>query len=142
MFRWQPLRLSECRVKFSAALATFMPRKKALWVGIYPPKRHPKPRKRLQPVSKRRQAVNAEYAKAKREWKRRLLEHAQWWCARCCGVPSNSPHHTRGRAGRLICEIQFFMPVCEGCHNWIHKNPKLAQLRGFLCAPGDWNRQP
>lgn len=65
--------------------------------------------------------------------------------ARCCVCGKESRlqvHHTRGRAGALLCDERFWVAVCHACHCWIHANPEKARARGLLCEKGLWNKPP
>lgn len=48
-------------------------------------------------------------------------------------------HHSRGRAGSLLIDERFWIPVCRRAHNWIQANPERARALGLLCQPGEWN---
>lgn len=54
-----------------------------------------------------------------------------------CQVADRSPetediHHRFGREGLLLFDIRFFIACCRKCHDWIHANPKTAELVGLL----------
>lgn len=100
-------------------------------------------RKPIRKVSLRRQKLNREYAKVKREWKARLIDLGQWYCWECVkGVPSDSPHHKFGRGPNLL-NPRTFIAVCPKCHQGIHDFPEAARKRGMLCNKGQWmTRQP
>lgn len=88
----------------------------------------------IRPVSKARARKNREYEKLKKEWRSKLINA---WC-KVCGQPSEkSPHHVRGRVGRLLCDTRFWIPVCRACHDRIHMNPKWASVNGYMC---DWGK--
>jgi hypothetical protein len=48
-----------------------------------------------------------------------------------CKIYSTEIHHKRGRIGKLLTDIRFFLAVCERCHKWIENNPKAAKALGF-----------
>ncbi len=117
----------------------------ALWLSVRGAKpvrcvkkvvKMPKPRTRIRPVS-------ARAAKARRAY---LAKRGVWIqgrrCCNCVGTAATEVHHTRGRLGGLLMDDAYWLPVCSGCHNWIHNNQDQARERGLLCAKGDWNRQP
>jgi hypothetical protein len=54
----------------------------------------------------------------------------------------NEVHHTRGRAGSLLCDERFWLAVSKQGHRWIHANIEKARNMGFLCAKGEWNHPP
>jgi hypothetical protein len=95
-----------------------------------------KPRKPISKMSARLKADMREYRKLKREY---LKYHTT--CQGPCapGTPSQDVHHKRGRIGRLLCEVNHWLPVCRGCHDWIHKNIEEARKLGLICEPGQWN---
>jgi hypothetical protein len=41
-------------------------------------------------------------------------------------------HHTNGREGDRLNNVNFFLPVCRKCHVWIHANPKESREKGWL----------
>ena len=120
---------------------------KALWYrakyGDNPPA---KPRYRIRPRSKRRAKLDGQYNRRATEWKEGRL------CA-CiglrdgegrllCGQASHlceDVHHTRGRAGTLLLDERFWLPVCRGAHRFIQENPAEARRLGLLCGVGQWN---
>jgi len=117
--------------------------KPALWTKTWPGRASkPKARKPVRKVSKKRQRENRQYARAKREWKAFLVGLNCWYCRNCGGKPSDSPHHFRGRAGKLFTYHGFFVPLCADCHDKVHHEQDWARQRGLLCSKGDWGKQP
>lgn len=51
--------------------------------------------------------------------------------------PSVDVHHIRGRVGRLLTAVQFFLPVCRRHHDMIRDNPSWAKAKGYI---KDWNK--
>lgn len=51
-------------------------------------------------------------------------------------------HHTRGRLAGLLREQRFWIPVSKQGHRFIHSNIEYSRKRGWICAAGDWNKQP
>src|SRR5678815_1206796 len=96
-----------------------------------------RPSKRIRRVSPRQAERLKEYAKVKRQWLK------TWWkCARRgCRVGAIHIHHKRGRAGKLLLATEYWIPLCAGCHEWVHRNPEAARKEGLLAARGDWGRQ-
>jgi hypothetical protein len=41
-------------------------------------------------------------------------------------------HHVRGRSDNLLCDITWWMAVCEDCHAYIHEHAKESRKRGLL----------
>lgn len=54
------------------------------------------------------------------------------WCKRKA-QPTEDVHEpwSRGRGGPVNVEAAS-LPVCRECHNWIHDNPEMAEVRGLL----------
>ena len=51
-------------------------------------------------------------------------------------------HHRNGKRGKLLLYEPFWIFVCFGCHNWIHReDPEAAQELGLLGGAGEWNNQ-
>lgn len=117
---------------------------KALWVLVRekldrgkakPPL---KMRRWLPAMSKKRRSECAKYGPRRR----RFLVMFPACDARVlpgCRKRSEDVHHTRGRAGPLLLDERFWMPVCRHCHDWIRANVPEARARGFLCQEGQWN---
>lgn len=110
-----------------------------------------KPRKRIRSVSKARTIRLAEYAKVKEQWMGAMERTVVTWMGReaftmlrcdCCKNPKQKTdvHHTRGRAGKLLCATEHWMLVCRECHRWIHANPDEARKRGWLAQRGEWGK--
>lgn len=83
----------------------------------------------------------AKYAKVKRQWRKTL---GLGLCARigCFNPADKSPHHSRGRAGSLLCDTRFWIALCPKCHAWVHNHPENARRAGLLCERGLWNIPP
>lgn len=86
-------------------------------------------------VSKGRARQHAEYRKLKAQFH---VEHpkCQW---PGCRKASKDIHHSRGKVGKLLCDVTHFRAVCREHHDLIHANPKLAREKGMLCELGKWN---
>lgn len=41
-------------------------------------------------------------------------------------------HHMNGREGDRLNDVVYFLAVCDGCHKWIHANPKESREKGWL----------
>jgi hypothetical protein len=52
--------------------------------------------------------------------------------AATCMNPATQIHHMRGRAGPLLCDVRFWLAVCDKCHKYIHEHGKEARKRGVL----------
>ena len=113
-------------------------------------------RRAIRPVSKRRQKVTAEYRVAAREF----VRLAKSWGETCPVVNTipelkhgrkyghpisnelNEVHHMRGRSGKLLTDQRYWLAVSKQGHRWIHENISKARGHGWICAEGDWNKQP
>ena len=97
-------------------------------------------RRRVSPVSKRRQAQSRGYPAAAR-----AFVAAERAAGKTCpvypGVLLTEVHHSRGRSGKLLMEQQFWIAVSEQGHRRIHEHPLEARKRGWLCEVGKWNNQ-
>lgn len=53
-------------------------------------------------------------------------------------------HHKHGRGwnGELLMYESLWIPVCSGCHNFIHNNPSDARRVGLYAPEGKWNEMP
>lgn len=51
-------------------------------------------------------------------------------------------HHMRGRAGRLFLCVRYWLPVSRRAHIRIGEEPRWAREHGYLCAQGEWGKQP
>lgn len=49
-----------------------------------------------------------------------------------CLQEATQIHHVKGRAGHLLCDVTFWMALCQPCHTWIHSHAKLAREAGLL----------
>lgn len=99
-----------------------------------------KPRKPIRRISSARAKQNAEYAKLKREWNK---EHQRLCCVIGCPyVASKSPHHSRGRRGRLLCAVEYWKRICDFHHKMVHQHPHWARKLELLCLIGQWNVYP
>lgn len=70
---------------------------------------------------------------------RKRFIHENPMCRRCSGK-TDDVHHSRGRAGTLLLDERFWLPVCRECHDWIHANIQKAREGGFICERGLWNK--
>ena len=121
----------------------------ALWQTAFPDQvdaRRPraaltaKPRKPIRRRSAKMRGLMDIY----RERKAAYLKKHPW----CAVVPHDGRqrnrateiHHTRGRAGTLLLDERYWLPVSASGHDFIHANPKLARELGYLCQPGEWNK--
>ena len=50
----------------------------------------------------------------------------------CCTRTAVDVHHVNGRNGKRLLDVSWWLPVCRGCHSFIHSRPKYAREAGFL----------
>lgn len=81
----------------------------------------------IRKVSEKRKSQNDEYSVLREKF---LKENPI--CKACETSPSTAIHHLKGRENDLLNEIQYWMPVCNICHNEIHANPEWARQHGYL----------
>ena len=137
--------------------------KPAIWLQAFPdqaiksPEHKPKPRaqrRRIAPISERNRSEKALYRKEAREFVAEAIKRGET-CLVVNTISSlrygmkyghrisnklNEVHHTRGRAGTLLREKKYWMPVSKQGHQWIHENMDAARKLGWLCPKGEWNR--
>lgn len=81
--------------------------------------------------------VNRFYMKLRRDFLRSNPKCAVF------GVESSQDiHHRAGRAGTLLVDIRFWLPVSRCAHDFIHADIKRAQRRGWIVSAGQWNVPP
>lgn len=81
----------------------------------------------IKKVSDKRKEENKEYALLRDAY---LKEHT---ICECCGsTPSDCIHHRKGRQNSLLCEVQYFMAVCDSCHVAIHADPNWSFDNGYM----------
>lgn len=121
----------------------------ALWHEAFPDQVDAR-RPRAALTAKPRKPIRRRSAKMRgqmdiyRERKAAFLKKHPW----CAVVPHDGRqrnrateiHHTRGRAGTLLLDERYWLPVSASGHDFIHDNPKLARDLGYLCKPGEWNK--
>ena len=61
-----------------------------------------------------------------------IRERDLWRCARCGSATELHVHHRilRSQGGRDTFDNQ--VTLCAACHEWVHRNPLLAQAEGWL----------
>ena len=88
---------------------------------------HSKPRKRINPVSKKRKVEQVTYSKLRKEY---LTARPR--CEVCDKAPATDIHHRRGRWKSRLNDTEWWIGVCRGCHDRIHFNPTWSYERGYL----------
>lgn len=51
--------------------------------------------------------------------------------------PAIEIHHCKGRSGKLLMKIPYWIAVCRKAHQWIHKHPAAARRLGLILP--NWN---
>lgn len=86
--------------------------------------------KRKKPIKK----ISDKRAKQMREYKivrtNYLLDHPICECEGCNNQATDI-HHKKGRSGAMLCDVEFFLATCRGCHTKIEINPKWAKEKGY-----------
>jgi len=101
-------------------------------------------KQRIKSRTSKRAAETRRYNARVKEW---LLEPNNMRCrvSQHLNMPrrrATQCHHTRGRIGRLLLLENFWCPVSQWGHDWIHRNPNEARRMGFLCEAGQFNTIP
>jgi hypothetical protein len=83
-----------------------------------PEKKEKKKRKRIKSLSIKREAQNREYLKLRKIF---LELHPTCEIKKdgCTGMASDI-HHTKGRIGSLLTDIEHFQSCCRSCHSKHH----------------------
>ncbi len=92
------------------------------------------PKKRIKSVSTKRAKELGEYRKLSRAF----LKGCQ--CAVFPWMPAVEVHHLRGRSGKLLCDVRYWLGVSRIAHKQIHLQPEWARRNGYLCARGQWGK--
>lgn len=85
-----------------------------------------KPKKSIKKVSDKRQVENKMYMEVRAEY---MKDNP---VCEICGSRQVELHHKKGRIGKLLFDIRYFMTVCREDHRYIHENPKEARKKGWL----------
>lgn len=48
-----------------------------------------------------------------------------------CGKDATQVHHKKGRIGKLLLDVRFFLPVTQDCHQYIEEHPEWAKEQGY-----------
>lgn len=88
-------------------------------------KENKKPRKAMNPISHKLKQERKSYNQIKE----------LWLVGKICpvtGRPAEQVHHIRGRLGKLLCDVRYWLPVTQEGHLWIHSFPNEAREKGWL----------
>ena len=80
---------------------------------------------RIKPRSNKRAAEEREYLRRREKY---LTLHPE--CEVCGGV-ATTIHHKKGREGKLLINVMYFLGCCMPCHNKIELNPIWAKEQGY-----------
>ena len=95
-------------------------------------------RRRVSPVSKRRQAQSSGYVAAARAFVAAEIEAGKT-CPVFPGEPLAENHHRFGKRGRLLMWKPGWLAVSSKGHYWITNNTTSARVNGFVGPVGTWN---
>lgn len=73
----------------------------------------------------KRQIQEREYIKLRKQF---LIDNPT---CKVCGQDSTDAHHSKGRTGALLTDVQYFVAVCRQCHVAIEENPNWAKEMGY-----------
>ena len=48
-----------------------------------------------------------------------------------CQNVASQVHHKKGRIGKLLLNMTWWLAVCDSCHHWIENHPEEAKEKGF-----------
>ncbi len=93
----------------------------------------------LKSRSKKRDIQNREYSKLKAQFlsdNPRCAVFPHLWASEC--------HHSKGRLGRLLCDVRWWVPVSREGHDWIESHHRDAREKfwngvPWMCAPASFN---
>lgn len=91
-----------------------------------------KVRKPIRRVSVARSKRLAEYERLKKEWLKGKT-------CQMCSSKEVDLHHQRGRTGKLLCAVEFFIPLCRFHHNKVKEDPAWAYKHELLGPYGSYN---
>jgi hypothetical protein len=90
----------------------------------------------MRKVSKKRAALNYQYDKLRYEFMQRKSDDGLYACCdRCIATFPISflcIHHKAGRSGNNLLDVNTWMLVCAGCHEYIHANPAESFEKGWM----------
>jgi len=78
-------------------------------------------------VSKKRAKENREYLKVRKVF----LESLIYCQVKGCKELATEVHHKKGRIGKLLTDISYFLGVCRECHSKIELEPLWAKENGY-----------
>ena len=75
--------------------------------------------------SKKRSKQEGRYSYLRKEYLRQNDR------CECCNLMATEIHHKKGRVGKLLTDVEFFMSVCRACHETIELHPDWAKEKGY-----------
>lgn len=51
-----------------------------------------------------------------------------------CKRVASEVHHKKGRRGMTLNEVEFWLPLCRNCHDWIHLNIDKSLQMGLIMS--------
>lgn len=81
----------------------------------------------IKKVSNKRKVENKEYTKLRKAF----LESSIYCQVKGCKKLATEVHHKKGRIGKLLTDISYFLGVCRECHNKIELEPLWAKENGY-----------
>lgn len=48
-----------------------------------------------------------------------------------CGCEATEVHHKKGRIGKLLTDVRYFLAVCRSHHNYIELHPEESKEKGY-----------
>jgi len=91
-----------------------------------PEPRKKKAKKRINPISDKERSRKKQYKPIRDRF---LLDHPI--CQACNFKHSDQVHHKKGRTGRLLIAVEYFLACCDTCHRFIEDNPATALKMGW-----------
>ncbi len=80
-------------------------------------------------LSKKRAKQYRDYSKVRKDF---LLENP--YCqARIpgCMIEATEVHHSKGKIGDMLTDINNFVAICRSCHGWVETHPAKAKEMGL-----------
>ena len=81
----------------------------------------------IKKVSNKRKVDNKEYLKVRKVF----LESSIYCQVKGCKELATEVHHKKGRIGKLLTDISYFLGVCRECHSKIELEPLWAKENGY-----------
>jgi hypothetical protein len=81
----------------------------------------------IKKVSQKRNLENKNYTKVRKVF----LESLIFCQVKGCKGLATEVHHKKGRIGKLLTDISYFLGVCRECHNKIELEPKWAKENNY-----------